>query len=43
MEELLCVNCGAPFELSTAADGAVKCKFCGSVFTLPKPEQTPED
>ena len=39
MEELRCKNCDAGIDVRRAVGGVVKCSFCGSVFTLPKPEQ----
>ena len=39
MVELRCRNCDAEIDVSKAFGGVVKCAFCGSVFTLPKPEQ----
>lgn len=38
--ELCCKNCGAP--LDCAPGGVGRCGFCGSVFTLPKANQTDE-
>ena len=34
--ELICKNCGAPIDTSTAQGGVVRCNYCRSAFTLPK-------
>ncbi len=41
MQEFICKNCGASLDLSQAENGVIKCGFCRSVFTVPKPVTSP--
>ncbi|MGN0804377.1 MAG: leucine-rich repeat protein [Candidatus Coproplasma sp.] len=45
MEEIKvtkCKTCGEPLDMSTAKDGVLECKFCATVYTLPKNDSSPE-
>lgn len=36
VKELSCKTCGSLLDLTTAADGVVKCKYCGNSYAVPK-------
>ena len=40
--ESKCKCCGAPMESAGAENEVITCKYCGSVFTVPKAETVPE-
>ncbi|MGN0804285.1 MAG: hypothetical protein ACI4MS_02770, partial [Candidatus Coproplasma sp.] len=45
MEELKiikCKTCGEPLNLNDAKDGVIECRYCATVYTLPKKETSPE-
>ena len=37
-----CTNCGGELDLSLSKGGTIRCKYCNSVFTLPKGKSLPD-
>ena len=42
LSESKCKCCGAPMESAGAENEVITCKYCGSIFTVPKAETAPE-